>query len=102
MEIVKLEKHPGYGITRDAKCVNLKTGRVLKQRFYKGKMIASAGGDKVSINRAVAEAFIENPLNYCYVLHKDGNKQRNDVENLYWSKSNRVEFRRKVDPSLLP
>lgn len=41
----------------------------------------------VSISRLVAKAFLSNPKNYKYVLHKDNNLRNNFVENLQWSKS---------------
>ena len=35
----------------------------------------------------VAEAFIPNPNNYPYVMHKDNNKSNNCVDNLEWGNS---------------
>ncbi len=36
------------------------------------------------IHRIVAEAFLENPLDYSQVNHKDENKRNNSVDNLEW------------------
>jgi hypothetical protein len=36
------------------------------------------------VHRAVAQAFVENPNNYLYVLHKDGNLENNHAVNLEW------------------
>ncbi len=39
------------------------------------------------VHRLVATAFIENPENYKYVYHKDGNTQTNKAGNLCWTAS---------------
>jgi hypothetical protein len=36
------------------------------------------------VHRAVAEAFVENPNNYKYVRHIDGNLENNHADNLEW------------------
>lgn len=38
----------------------------------------------ILIHRAIAMAFIPNPLNLKEVNHKDGNKKNNDISNLEW------------------
>jgi hypothetical protein len=35
----------------------------------------------------LAAMFIDNPNNYKYVKHKDGNVKNNNINNLYWSKN---------------
>ena len=44
------------------------------------------------IHKLVAEAFIPNPNNYKYVIHIDGNRENNNVNNLYWSSSKKILF----------
>ena len=43
------------------------------------------------VHRLTAEAFVENPnpKEYNCVLHKDGNLQNNNVNNLVWAKKNK-------------
>lgn len=38
----------------------------------------------IKVHRAVAETFIPNPNNYRNVLHKDGDRSNNTVDNLEW------------------
>lgn len=52
----------------------------------------------VRINRAVATAFVPNPLNLPYVHHKDRNKLNNRAENLEWS-NRRLKAARKEGAS---
>jgi hypothetical protein len=40
--------------------------------------------NKKRVNRLVAMAFIENPNNYPFVDHIDGNKENNSITNLRW------------------
>jgi hypothetical protein len=38
----------------------------------------------VLLHRLVSESFVENPNNFLYVRHKDGNLENNKSENLEW------------------
>jgi len=40
--------------------------------------------ERVFVHRIVAETFIDNPHNYKYVNHKDGNRLNNNILNLEW------------------
>ena len=56
--------------------------------YIKIGLVTSGGIVYKYLHRIVAEIFLENPNNYQYVLHIDGNKLNNSVENLKWSKDN--------------
>jgi len=58
---------------------------------YRGKEPAfvvlsdgTGGFDSQFIHRLVAKAFIPNPKNHPCVIHTDGNKLNNTMENLMW------------------
>lgn len=42
------------------------------------------------VHRLVAEEFIPNPNNFKFVIHKDGNRQNNTVDNLMWSATSTI------------
>lgn len=42
---------------------------------------------KYLLQKIVAKAFVENPNNYKYIIHKDNNKTNNAASNLEWSKT---------------
>ena len=46
----------------------------------------------VSVAKEIALAFIPNPNNYRYVKEKDGDQMNTHPDNLYWSKSNRMDY----------
>ncbi|MDM8162442.1 NUMOD4 motif-containing HNH endonuclease [Collinsella intestinalis] len=66
-------------------------GRVLSQASFNGKghykaVTLSRGGKQThaGVHRLVAEAFVQNPMNYPEVNHKDEDKSNNSAENLEW------------------
>lgn len=56
-------------------------------------------GVQETVHRLVAMTFIPNPNNLPFVVHKDGNKQNNNVKNLEWNiVRNSAKSKRRGDP----
>ena len=55
-----------------------------KDNYYMVNLYKNGNIKRKRVNRIVAEAFIDNPLNKPQVNHIDGNKHNNNVENLEW------------------
>lgn len=78
-----------YDITKNGKCINKATGKVkntfISANGYERVSLWYKGKHKnMSIHRMVAMKYLENPNNYEYINHKDGNKLNNNVNNLEW------------------
>lgn len=81
-----------YQITNEGEVWGLKSNKFLqkqlrgdegKQYYYVG-LCKNGVKNSYRVNRLVAEAFIDNPLNLPVVNHKDGNKLNNNADNLEW------------------
>ena len=69
----------------EKKIVSERMLRPLLSRGYASVALCKEGNVKrESVHRIVANAFIENPMNYEVVNHKDGNRLNNNVSNLEW------------------
>lgn len=74
----------GYSVREDGIIVSPE-GKELKGYFVKGFLCVQINGKRLKIHRLVAQAFIPNPMDLPYVLHKDGDKINNKYTNLEWS-----------------
>lgn len=94
----QLPEDSDYLIYNDGKVFSKKTNRFLVGKIdnvgYRVYALAIRNplSDKklsklVYAHRLVAQLFIDNPNNYSYVRHKDGNKLNNQVSNLEWSEN---------------
>ena len=52
--------------------------------YLRIKLTVNNKSRRVMLHRLIAEAFIENPNNYPFVNHIDGNKKNNNLNNLEW------------------
>jgi hypothetical protein len=52
--------------------------------YLRIKLTVKSKSRRVMLHRLIAEAFIENPNNYPFVNHIDGNKKNNNLNNLEW------------------
>lgn len=60
--------------------------------FLQVRLITKFGLEFKFVHRIVAEAFLENPNSYKYVIHKNGDKTDNKIGNLEWRRDN-MSFR---------
>ena len=78
-----------YAVNKKGEVLSLLRGRIMKtnsSQRYERTCLRDSNNKKrmVSIHRAVAIAFIPNPLNKPAVNHKNGNRLDNNVDNLEW------------------
>lgn len=78
-----------YEVSNFGDIRNVATGRILKQKVERnGYVRVHLSKDGIAksllLHRIVAEAFLENPHNFCTINHIDENKQNNSFSNLEW------------------
>lgn len=85
-----------YGRLRNA---NTKKFCVLSHKEYGIVKMFEVNRKKnsVFVHRLVAEAFIPNPNNHNYVVHKDGNIKNNNSDNLEWKSYGELQKQRKIN-----
>lgn len=86
---VRVESHPKFAVSNFGVVVNTWNNKIKKTHVKKktGDVVVSLDGMIYRVSHLVATAFLENPQNSRFVLHKDGNKLNNHSKNLYWNKS---------------
>lgn len=92
-----------YLITEDGIVYNSKGIALSSKPHPKGYLVARLVKNKkryhLLIHRLVALTYIDNPLNYPQVNHKDGNKQNNHISNLEWC-TNKQNIQHAIDNGL--
>lgn len=91
MDIIKKEipNFPNYYACSNGEIWSEKTKRFLKKNvtkngYFRVGLTVNSITRQHLVHRLIAIAFLENPLNYPVVNHKDENKQNNNLENLEW------------------
>ncbi|WP_456400173.1 HNH endonuclease [Persephonella sp.] len=74
-----------YGLLPETYKENRLKGYKDKKGFLKVHLSNGKKSKVFFIHRLVAEYFVDNPENYKYVRHIDGNKDNNRAENLEWT-----------------
>lgn len=83
--------HPKYYVSNRGDVYNREQSRFLKQEVVEGGYLrVTLDGGKYYVHKLVAEKFIANPEYKRYVIHLDGNKSNNHVDNLAWSNGFKV------------
>jgi hypothetical protein len=85
----EIKDYENYFVTTDGKIFNMKRNKYLspcKDKLgYVGVLLSKSGFLKRHyVHRLVANAFIDNPMNYNEVNHINGDKSDNRIENLEW------------------
>lgn len=85
MNSCKVANHELYTIYEDGRIHSGKLDIFLKSRPNdNGYHIVTLDGEQLLLSRLVALHFIPNPYGHPQVNHKDGNKDRNQKDNLEW------------------
>lgn len=86
---VRVEYNPKFAVSNFGTVKNTWNNKIKKTHVKKttGDVVVSMDGIIYRVSHLVAIAFIENPNNSRFVLHKDNDKQNNRESNLYWSSS---------------
>ena len=74
-----------FGNVRNSKGENRKLIPNVRVGFLQVALCANSRYTLKYVHRLVAEAFLPNPENYRYVIHLNGDKTDNNVNNLQWA-----------------
>jgi hypothetical protein len=85
MEIRTVKEDPRYSVSCFGEIFGRKGKLLNPTPTDRGYLRFDNGKREIRVHRAVAEAFIPNPLNLPEINHKDGNKDNNRVDNLEWA-----------------
>ena len=92
METYKnINGYDNYQVSDCGNVISLKRKIILKQRpnnnvgYMQVMLWHKSKGKYCYVHRLVAETFVDNPNNYAYVKHIDGDKHNNSAGNLAWS-----------------
>ena len=87
-----IENYPNYMISNKGNVMNINTKKILKGKIgSSGFLNVNLWNDNkfksVTIHSLVGKAFVENPLNYHFLIHIDNDKLNNNYDNLFYYKT---------------
>lgn len=90
-EFVKIPGHEDYGINAYGEVKSFRRDIILKPDSVNGYFRVTLGNEKLYIHKLVAEAFIPNPYNRPFVIHRDYDLSNNFFLNLQWATMSEVQ-----------
>ena len=86
-EELRPDKSGYFLVSRDGQIYRkgkLKTQYYRTDSYYVVSITIAKKQKHYYVHRLIAESWIDNPLNYPYVNHRDSDKQNNSIDNLEW------------------
>lgn len=85
----KVKGYSDYIISEFGDVYSLKSHKYLNQEkgkdgYYYVQLCEGGKRKRVAVHRLVAESYIDNPLGFPVVNHKDENRENNEADNLEW------------------
>jgi NUMOD4 motif len=90
----EIKNFPSYKISNRCRVQNIETGRLIKQSIkttkygdkYKVVMLRKKSGKETTamMHRLMADHFVDNPNEYEYIKHIDGDRYNNEISNIEW------------------
>lgn len=87
----KIDEHPDYSVSDNGEVYTHKSNMVLKPTLSHPRYnYVTLDGRTCTNHSLVAKMFIPNPNNWKVVIHKDGDRHNNCINNLEWRKAAQI------------